>query len=206
MTQELIRVIDRFCPEIDLVRQSALDSGFGKWTPNKGLIGSSIYEGMNYTGKHSYFLKALALTLGYPVFPNSMFFRVTNKDTEGAYTHSDRNMGTKTCLVYMSEHEAVSGTGFFKHRATGLIEMPPLEAMVKDEALFALLAKDMVSGGEKEWEQLDFVRGLYNRAVIFHAPLFHARCPKNGLGDNSENGRMIWAAHFNTLLPGGGFQ
>ena len=58
---ELVRIIDGFCPEIDQVRQSALDSGFGKWTPNKGEVGSSIYEGMNYTGKHSYMLKAIAI-------------------------------------------------------------------------------------------------------------------------------------------------
>lgn len=201
---ELIRVIDNFCEDIEAVRQSALDSGFGKWAPNKGEVGSSIYEGMNYVGNHARMLLALTAGLGINVFPNSMFFRVTNTDTEAAYTHSDRHMGSKTCIAYLSRHEEVSGTGFFRHRSTGLIEMPTFETM-KDQGILDLLKKDMVEGGEKEWEQIDFVRGIYNRAVIFHAPLFHARFPRHGIGSTPEDGRMIWATHFLTLQPGGGF-
>ena len=163
-----------------------------------------MYSGVNFVGRHSYLIRALTLAIGTPVFPNAMFFRVSNEDTEGAYTHSDRDMGTRTCIAYLSDHKEASGTGLFRHRATGLLEMPSFADMKKD-GLFDLLSKDMVSGGEAEWEQIDFVRGLYNRAVIFHAPLFHARCPKNGIGTTPENGRMIWGCHFNTLLPGGGF-
>lgn len=195
---ESIRVIDDFCPNIHDVRHSALESGFATWLPNKGEVGSSVYEGMNFWGKHSYMIASLMAATGVAVFPNNMFFRVTNKDTEGAYVHSDREWGSKTCISYLSDHEELSGTGFYRHRATGLIEMPTFDDM-KEDGVFDLLKKDMVEGGEKEWEQIDFVRGRFNRAVIFHAPLFHSRVPKNGISDNPKDGRMIWACHFHTV-------
>ena len=201
---KLVEIIDNFCPQIDAVRQSALDSGFGTWAPNKGAVGSSIYEGMSFYGKHAYMLKSLGEATGLMPFPNNMFFRVTNTDTERAYVHSDRMWGSRTCVAYLSRHEEDSGTAFFRHRATGLMEMPTFEEMER-MGMFELLKKDMVSGTEKEWEQLDYVRGLYNRAVIFHAPLFHSRWPKNGIGNTAESGRMVWACHFNTLTVGGGF-
>lgn len=175
-----------------------MESGFGKWTPNKGEVGSSIYEGMNFWGLHSHILASLSIALRCQIFPNNMFFRVTNKETEKAYVHSDRMWGAKTCITYLSEHKDVnSGTGFFRHRATGMIEMPLFEEM-KEAGTFEQLSKDMVDGSNDLWEQTDFVRGIYNRALIFHAPLFHSRWPKNGLGNTEENGRMVHVCHFHT--------
>lgn len=188
-------VLDDFCPEANPVRQSAIDSGFASWLPNKGEFGSSVYEGMNFWGWHSPMLRALTQALGRPVFPNNMFFRMTTPETECAYVHSDRMWGTHTAIVYLSDHNEVSGTGFYRHIETGLNEMPTVEEM-KDTGLFEKLKKDMVEGGKMEWEQLSFVRGQFNRALIFHAPLFHSRIPKHGLGTTPENARMIWAAHF----------
>tara|TARA_R110000868_G_scaffold79664_1_gene226597 strand:+ start:400 stop:1017 length:618 start_codon:yes stop_codon:yes gene_type:complete len=197
---KLITVIDGFCSRIDEVRKSALESGFGTWAPNRGEVGSSNYEGMNFWGRHSLMLKSLAVAINSAPFPNSVFFRVSNEDTERAYVHSDREWGDTTCVAYLSEHSSVSGTGFFRHRRTGLTVMPTFEEM-KELGIFEELKEDMVSGGEDKWEQLDFVRGLYNRAVIFHAPLFHARCPKHGIGNDEVGGRMIWGCHFKTFTP-----
>ena len=53
----------------------------------------------------------------------------------------------------------------------------------------------MVDGGPDDWEQIDFVRGLYNRALVFRAPLFHSRSPLNGM-DGETEGRLIHACHF----------
>lgn len=195
---ESVRIIDNFCPHIQQVRESALQSGFGKWLPNKGEVGSSVYEGMNFWGLHSFMLASLTINMGTAIFPNNMFFRVTNETTEKAYVHSDRMWGAKTCVAYLSDHANYgSGTGFFRHRASGMIEMPTFEVM-KDAGLFDQLKDEMVRGEEKDWEQTDFVRGLFNRALVFHAPLFHSRWPKNGIGDSAEAGRMVWVCHFHT--------
>lgn len=196
----MISVIDRFCPRLDEVRASALASGFGTWRPNQGEVGSSIYEGMNFVGAHALMLHALQFYMGRPVYPNLMFFRVTNEDTEARYVHSDREAGDFTCIVYLSAHDDLYGTEFFRHRATGMTHMPSFEELRKDPTLFERLKRDMVSGSKDEWESMDFVRGAYNRAVIFDAPRFHARTPKHGFGSTPEDGRMIWCAHFVTQL------
>ncbi len=195
---ESIRVVDNFCPNIEQVRNSALESGFGKWTPNKGEVGSSIYEGMNFWGLHSYMLASLTMALGQAIFPNNMFFRVTNTDTEKAYVHSDAMWGDKTCIVYLSSHEEETGTAFFRHRETGMVKMPSF-AQMKESGRFEQLKMEMVEGSNEHWDQLDFVRGIYNRALIFDAPLFHSRFPKNGIGQSAEDGRMVWVCHFHTI-------
>ena len=199
------KVIDDFLTYPDAVRQSALDSGFGTWAPSKGKVGSSIYTGMNYTGLHAIPLHALAVAQGGAVFPNSMFFRVSNVDTEKAYIHSDREMGSRTCILYLSKHEEVTGTAFWRHKRSGLVEMPSF-AEQDEKGLAEELAADMVSADPEKWEQIDFVRGFHNRALIFHAPLFHSRCPCNGIGTTPEDGRMIWASHFFMLGPKGELQ
>lgn len=188
-------VVDNFCPCIDDVRTSALAAGFGTWRPSKGEVGSSVYEGMNFWGKHSFMLHSLMAAIGQPFFPNSMFFRVTNKSTERAYVHSDRETGSWTCISYLSKHTELSGTGFFRHRSSGLTTMPSFAEMREMGKKGKKLKHDMVHGTARQWEQLDFVRGVYNRALIFKAPLFHARIPRHGFGSTAEAGRMIWATH-----------
>lgn len=196
----MITIIDRFTPYIDVVRESAIESGFGTWRPSKGEVGSSVYSGMNFWGRHSLMLHALTHAVGRPVFPNSMFFRVTNEDTEGAYVHSDRESGDFTCVVYLSEHAERTGTGFYRHRETGMTHMPSFAEMSEDKASFDRLKKEMVGGSDEHWEQQDFVHGRYNRAVIFDAPRFHARVPKHGIANTPEAGRLVWACHFVTQL------
>ena len=189
-------VVDNFSRYAKRVRDSAIASGFGTWAPNKGEVGSSIYTGMNFWGEHALMVLALGRAFGAPIFPNSMFFRVTNEDTEAAYVHSDREAGEFTAIVYLSEHEDEYGTGFYRNRRTGLIHMPPFELMRNDLAEFERLKREMVDGNEAEWELLDFVRGRFNRCVIFDAPLFHARRPKTGFAATPEDGRLVWVAHF----------
>lgn len=191
-------VVDNFCPAIDDVRNSALESGFGTWRPNKGEVGSSVYEGMNFWGRHSFMLHSLSLAVGKPVYANSTFFRVTNKATERAYVHSDRESGSYTCVAYLSRHsnQAHSGTAFFQHKKTGLLTMPTFEEIRDMGKEGKALKRDMVRGTSREWNQLDFVRGVYNRALIFKAPLFHARWPRHGIGTTAADGRMCWVCHF----------
>lgn len=192
----MIKVIDNFVANPESVRQSALNSGFGTWKPNKGEVGSSIYTGMNFWGDHAPLLRAVSKAMDQPIYPNSMFFRITNEDTEGAYVHSDRQAGDFTAIVYLSKHDRSSGTGFFEHRETGRAEMQSFEDMGKDPAAFERLKVQMVEGKEEHWKLIEFIPGDFNRALIFSAPLFHSRFPKRGYGNTPEAGRMVWACHF----------
>ena len=197
MTRPDIQIVDNFLPPEHalMVADSARTAGFGTWTPASHQVGSGIYEGMGFMGPHHFMMRALMNQLQQPVFPGSMFFRRTSSDTEKAYVHSDRESGDWTCVYYLSDHKEVSGTGFFRHRESGLREMPSFEEMQRTGS-FVQLSKQMVKGSERDWEQIDFVRGIFNRAVIFRAPLFHARCPKRGFGKTPEEGRLVWVTHF----------
>lgn len=186
----MIIIVNDFCKDAQDVRESALAAGFGTWTPNSSLVGSGKYTGMGFMGKHAIMLHALSMHMGKPVIPNSMFFRVSNVDSERAYIHSDRSQGQWTCVCYLSEHEDEYGTGFWKHKETGLIEMP--EEWMTDEAK----AKEMVEGSSSKWELRDVCAGAFNKAVIFKAPLFHSRLPMTGIGTGETDGRLIWGCHF----------
>lgn len=189
-------VIDNFTPNPDRLRQSALESGFGSWRPNKGEVGSSVYEGMNFWGDHAMPLRELVKAHGMMIYPNSMFFRVCNADTEGAYVHSDREAGEYTAIVYLSKHDQESGTGFYRHRASGQTRMRSFAEMAQSPEWFAKFKTEMVEGKPEIWECMEFVRGIYNRALIFEAPLFHSRHPKHGFGSSAQDGRMVWVCHY----------
>lgn len=200
--QRGVLVIDGFSPYASAARQSALDSGFGTWKPNTGEVGSSKYDGMNFWGDHAMLLMPLMWHMGAAVVANAMFFRVCNAETEGAYVHSDREHGAYTAVVYLSEHDEEDfGTGFYRNRRTGEQEMRSFADLREDPDEFARLKTEMVDGGEQFWEQTSFVRGKFNRAVVFEAPLYHARRPRHGFGNDPETGRMVWVCHF-TFLRG----
>lgn len=193
-----IFIKEDFCDHILAVRESALAGGFGTLKPATADMGSAEYEGMGFLGRHDLMMRALvAAHGGRPVFPGAMFFRVTKPGMEKSYVHSDRMHGDWTCIVYMSEHkDECSGTEFYRHRKTGLLEMP-FPGEMRERKIFDSMNHDMRNGDDSVWEKMDFVRGVFNRAVIFHAPLFHARCPREGLGDGSDTtARMTWVCHY----------
>lgn len=181
--------------EILSVRESAIVSGFGTWKPASATFGTGTYEGMNYKGNHALLHFKISAIMGRPIFPNQSFFRILTNTTEKRYIHSDRNEGSFTAITYLSDHEEVSGTAFFRHRITRLIEMPSIEEM-KASGMVDFLGNEMVEGKDEVWEQTDFVRGNVGRTLIFSAPLFHGRFPLNGIGTTPENSRMIHVCHF----------
>ena len=188
-------VVDEFCEYLDDVLDSAKAAGFDTWLPSKGEVGSSVYEGMGFWGEHALMLRSLILHTGSVVVPNSMFFRSTTKGTEKAYIHSDREAGAHTCVAYLTDHEEPSGTAFFLHKPTGLTEMPTFAEM-QEMGILEQLKEDMVSRDPDVWEMLDFVEGKKNRALIFHAPLFHSRHPEHGIGQHLDESRIVWVSHF----------
>jgi hypothetical protein len=190
-----VLVADRFVTNPDAVRQSALTSGFGTWKPDHTIIGYENYDGVNINGMHSCLVKALTDAMGCSIYPESMIFRVTGEKSDPSRIHSDRMFGMYTCIVYLSKEYETSGTGFYQNLRTGSCEMPSLSSMDTDE--FERLKKEMDEADEKDWKQVHFVEGIYNRALIFKAPLYHARIPKLGKGTTPEESRMIWVIHFN---------
>ena len=197
-------VVDNFCDQLERVKASAFAAGFDTWNPNKGEVGSSVYEGMGFWGDQSFMIASLMRAMGGVVVPNTMYFRVTNVGMERAYIHSDRESGNHTCVAYLTDHEEESGTAFFMHKRTGRKAMPSF-AELRETGLMDELKEDMVSRDPDKWVQLDYVRGCKNRALIFNAPLFHSRFPLKGIGSTAETGRLVWVSHFHKLGPSGEF-
>lgn len=190
-----VTVVDKFVPNPDEIRQSALITGFGTWHPTNTIVGYKNYDGVNINGMHSPLVRALTQAMGCSVYPASMIFRVTGEETDPSRVHSDRMFGDFSCIVYLSKEDGASGTAFYQHRKTMSCEHPPLEDLAgKPE--FELLKKEMDEASEDVWRQVYYVEGKYNRAVIFKAPLYHARVPKLGTGTTPENSRMVWVCHF----------
>lgn len=191
-------VVDNFCSDPDRVLRSAFAAGFDTWNPNKGEVGSSVYDGMGFWGDHALMIAALMKAMGGPVIPNTLYFRATNTDTEQAYIHSDRATGANTCVCYLTEHADEYGTAFYRHKPTGALAMPSFAEM-REGGTLDEIKRDMVNRDPDKWEQVDFVRGRKNRALIFPAPLFHSRVPLHGFGDTPATARIIWASHFYRL-------
>lgn len=182
-------------PQLEAIRQSAIQSGYATWTPPCSLVGDMKYTGMNFVGHQAPLFKALSQVMGGPIFPGQSFFRILTKDSEKRYIHSDRNMGSFTCIVYLSDHKEISGTEFYRHIPTGRTEMPSLQDMT-DAGEIESMSKDMTEGADDIWERTDFIRGSLGRMLIFSAPLFHARFPVDGIGESAEDARTIWVTHF----------
>jgi hypothetical protein len=88
------------------------------------------------------------------------------------------------------------------HKRTGLKAMPSF-AQMQEMGVFDELKADMVSRDPDKWVEIDRVRGVRNRALIFNAPLFHSRYPLDGIGKTLESGRMVWVSHFYKIGPSG---
>jgi hypothetical protein len=190
----MLRVFDDFLPNPELVRQSALRAGFGTWSPHQGDIGASFYSGVSFWGDHASLFKALHQRIGQ-IIPSSMFFRITNPSMEHALIHSDREYGDYTAIVYMSPTHPNSGTAFYKHRETGMVNMPPLDELMASP-LFSKLRQQMLDAREDDWDAYEFVEGTFNRCLIFDAPKIHCRIPKVGYGTDENDSRMVWVCHF----------
>lgn len=187
--------LDSFLPDPDIMLQSCLTSGFGKWRPNKGDMGPDYFDGVNFYGDHARAVRMITAAFKQPVYPNKMFFRVTTTKTDPAVVHSDRWTGDVTCLVYLSKHED-SGTEFYRHKPTGLFALPPIEYLVANPALFDQLKKDCSGRDPDVWEKIGAVEARWNRAIFFPSPIFHCRYPYTGFGTEEADGRIIWGCHF----------
>lgn len=179
------------------MRESSLRAGFGTWRPNKGDTGADFYDGVSFWGDHATLFRALHAKVGQ-IIPSSVFFRVTNPGMERALIHSDRDYGDYTAIVYLSQDSRPrSGTAFYRHRDTGMVDLPPLAELMQDEVFFKRVRQQMLDADDRDWEMYEFVQASFNRCLVFDAPKIHCRIPKLGYGTTEVDSRMVWVCHFN---------
>lgn len=192
-----VMVVDNFVANPDEIRQSALITGFGTWHPTNTIMGYKNYDGVNINGMHSPLVRALCKAMGCAVYPSSMIFRVTGEKSDPSRVHSDRMFGDFSCIVYLSKEKDKSGTAFYRHMDRDSCEHPPVTQDLVNSPEFEALKREMDEASDDVWQQVHYVEGKYNRAIIFKAPLYHARVPRLGIGTTPEDSRMVWVCHFN---------
>jgi hypothetical protein len=189
-------VLDNFLKDPVAVRNSVLNCGFGTWRPNKGDMGADYYDGLGFYGDHAPIVEALYKRVGMIGYPNSMVFRVTNETTEKGVVHSDVGAGDTTCFLYLSSHPEKYGTGFYRNKRTRSLTMPSLAELARNPEELARLKEEIATSPDEAWEEVEFVRGVFNRAVVFKSHCYHRRFPLHGIGNDVVGGRMIWIGHF----------
>jgi hypothetical protein len=123
-------------------------------------------------------------------------FRFTQKDEVGTQNiHFDFGDNLAWAgVIYMSkEHPEVEGTEFWKHKETGLEEIPrTLEGIqehgwngVDDLKVFL----DTDGMDESKWDKTLSIPYKYNRLVLFRPWMFHS--PGQAFGDDKKNSRIV---------------
>ncbi len=96
---------------------------------------------------------------------------------EPNFIHNDTDMGELAAFVYLNpDPPKEDGTAFWQYKATGRREGPPLSGEV---------GRDL-----NQWDRWLTVPAVFNRAVVFDAPLFHSRAIESNYG-YGEQARLI---------------
>jgi hypothetical protein len=92
-------------------------------------------------------------------------------------------------VVYLTPDAPVTGgTGLYRHKESGLYNMP------EDEALQKSIEAD--GNDYTKWDLVDVVGNRFNRAVFYRGNAFHASL--DYFGKNLQDGRLFQTFFFNT--------
>lgn len=158
------------------------------------------HEGHSYRGigrgySPEMFYDLLSVALGRTITPKMEFFRLgTKEEAPTTYIHADNACAKNAAVWYLSDapDDLVSGTAFWRHRASGRYELS--ESDRTDADLLASLDAD--GADEAKWQMVGLVGQKFNRLVIYPSNLFHSRYPKDAWGTDASNGRITFACFF----------
>lgn len=111
------------------------------------------------------------------------------------HIHFDGGLQTNwSGVIYLSRnHPKIDGTNFWKHKATGLEEMPrSIEELARhgwrtSDDIRLFLEQDGVD--YSKWEKVMTVPYKFNRLVLFRPWVFHS--PGDAFGDSLESSRVV---------------
>ena len=105
-----------------------------------------------------------------------------------SWIHADDGT-TWAAVVYLTPDAPLSGgTGLFRHKATGLSEMPDSKEKLNE---IYLDAQDMT-----KWEIIDRIGNVFNRIVIYRGGIFHTSL--DYFGKDKYDGRLFQTFFFST--------
>jgi hypothetical protein len=179
MTPTLI-VIDNFYNNPDNVRNFALSQSFdvsGNFpgSRTKSFLTDDVKNAISHIMKFSGKVTDWKESSGY----SGSFQIAVAKDR--TWIHSDHNnMWAGVCYL-TPDAPASSGTGLFKHKASGE---------------YFRTTQDYEGYDYTKWELFDKIGNRYNRLILYRSNLFHASL--DYFGNSLENGRLFQTFFFNT--------
>lgn len=181
------KIVDKFLPNAEAVRQEALDSKFIDWPAPDG----EVYKRVCVTEVPG-LQDAIEKVMG-PVEMLGMGYRLNyNLEEPNHAIHSDLGWGTHAAVVYLSD--GPSGTAFWRHKETNTtsISKGQLELLsaIKDDW-----------NNEEKWDIESYVNMEFNRGIIYESKNYHSRYPFQAFGWDAESGRLVAVAFFNLKRP-----
>jgi len=170
-------IIDDFLDRPDLVRKSALSLSYHNTGTYPGLRSDRAdYDYENYVKN-----KIESVTpLRIKSFKQDSFrFQACFKSDKTWLHHDETGWAA---ILYLTPNAPVeSGTGIYRHRATGKFSGPAkLDVAVEDD-----------------WELITMVGNIYNRLAIYNGQLFH-RSIISGFGNSIDTARLTQVFFFET--------
>ena len=111
-----------------------------------------------------------------------------------SWIHADQTSNWAGICYLTPNAPPSGGTGFFKHKETGITEAPIKEDGTYDMEMLNKLGED--SQDYSKWEMTDEISNKYNRLILYRADMFHQSLVY--FGDNISNGRLFQTFFFNT--------
>lgn len=172
---------------------------------------TEMYDGHPYKGVGLGFSPEgiwdyIGAPFGRTAVPSMEFFRLGTADLDpSSYIHADSGIAQWAAVLYLSEAPdmVIGGTAFWKHKETGLTEMPTPDWVRKnfgdsDKGIQTFIDKINADGqDESKWQMTDLVGQKFNRIVMYSGKKFHSRYPKDGWGKDVTDGRLVWTSFFN---------
>ncbi len=138
--------------------------------------------------------------VGVPIQQRYSVFRLNFGDeSPNSAIHSDAQYDKCALVLYLSRPEdCTGGTGFWRHRKTGLTAWPTKEEILRrgknPQRIWEGLTRDW--DNVDAWEITHLAEMKFNRAITYSTAVFHSRIPFRAFGTAPENGRLIFCTFF----------
>jgi Family of unknown function (DUF6445) len=196
-------IVDDFYAKPDRMRELALSAEYADitatdypgWQSRQNLRTDAIQQ-------------AFARLVGAPIYVDHARFTwggfrfITAGTGELTKVHADTSIDWAGMVYLTPDAPPSAGTGFFRHRETGL-SAPPTDRQARamgfvDAAQFEdeVVHRDMAD--LSKWEEVGRIGPVYNRLILFRgSEVYHA--PLGGCGDSPETARLTHSFFFNEL-------
>jgi hypothetical protein len=195
-------VIDNFYKSPDDIRKFALKSVYIdiSMLNYPGYQSTKAFHSPDLVSKMESAINSQIVVGDRNKIPFGQFRYIKESGESRIHIHYDSEEWAGVLYLMLPEH-CQGGTGFFRHKRTGL-EGPPKDSDLADYGFESLdqFENDVIVLDTKnidQWDIIDFVEAKYNRMVLFRgSKLFHGHVCQ--FGSDIENSRLTQNFFFST--------